>query len=447
MNNAGFGFKITPTSMHNTSKDTLSRIIQHKNPAFAMRKNRKLFDMSLDHETNDTYICRECLGDTFLKKAIIDFAKKPCHSCQKSSNGCITIKIISTMIISIIEEHFEIHGASKTNQEPLTLGQVTAQIIVCSNTEICELIATHLLSDLADEKKTLFSATNKYQQKKRAFDSEEQRHAFFLAEWNIITTKLTHAQRYFNDDVQDFFRSLFTEATDATTETLFETKSTIVKKIDPGLELFRARRMDSPESKKQICENPEKWLGAPPKEAAGHNRMNSAGIPLFYAAKDRRTSIAEVRPSLGDSIAIGKFVTKKTLTFFDFTGFNYPWKHEELSFFENNYTVRANQREFLRYFHDIICQPVRSDGTGYIITQAMAEFLASKHRIKFDGIIYKSVQEQNGINYTIFSEKPRDSEITDKDWQPTFPVAFIGEPAFQTVTSISYECTPEKTIK
>jgi hypothetical protein len=409
-----------------------------------MRKHKKLFDISLAPGTTDNYICLECLGDTFLKKAIINFAKKPCHSCHKSDNACITITLISKMLAPIIEEHFEIHDTSKKSQDLLTLGQVTAKIIVCNNIESCELIAANLLATSTDDKKHLFSAKNKYQQKGYLFESEEERHSSLLAQWSIITTKLTHSQRYFNVDVQNFFRSLFKEATDAKTETIFGTRFTTVKKIEPGFELFRARRMDSPESKHQTCENPARLLGAPPKETAGHNRMNSAGIPLFYASTNRETSIAEVRPSLGDSIAIGKFVTSKSLTFFDFTGFNYPWNHEELSFFENNYTERVNHRELLRYLHDIICQPVRADGAGYIITQAMAEFLASKHEIKFDGIIYKSVQEKNGTNYAIFSDQPCDSEITDKNWQPTFPVTFVGTPAFQTLTTIKYECTPDK---
>jgi len=50
--------------------------------------------------------------------------------------------------------------------------------------------------------------------------------------------------------------------------------------------------------------------------------MNVEFIPVFYAAFAGATAIAELRPGIGDSIAIGRFTTRVPLKVFDFTVFD-----------------------------------------------------------------------------------------------------------------------------
>jgi hypothetical protein len=42
--------------------------------------------------------------------------------------------------------------------------------------------------------------------------------------------------------------------------------------------------------------------------------------------------------------------------------------------------------------------------SDYIITQALAEYLAHVHKQPFDGILFESVQRDNGINIVLFPD-------------------------------------------
>jgi len=404
-----------------------------------MRNRRKSLNKLFGNASDtNTYICIECFDDSFLKTAIQNFNEQKCNICNNNKNPSISAELISKLIKQIIPKYFDTYNKSHTSHESLNLDQVVSKVLGCNDSKFCTLMTSFLLSQTSNGTEHYFSVEKKYYERKLKFETEEEKRVYLIDQWNIIAIKLTHSQRYFNDDAERFFSSIFEEATQAKTNTLFGMKSTIIRQYEAGSELFRARRLDSPADEEKVLHAPSKELGAPPKESAGHNRMNSAGIPLFYAAKDKATSIAEVRPSIGDNIATVKFKTTRELIFFDFRGFNAPWEHARLSYFEDHYEERKNHRALLSYLHRIISQPVRAGGSGYIITQAMAEYLSRKHTIKFDGIIFNSVQEKGGINYVIFSDKSSDLDLLKPNWQPTFPVECIGKPSFHTVDTVKY---------
>jgi hypothetical protein len=50
--------------------------------------------------------------------------------------------------------------------------------------------------------------------------------------------------------------------------------------------------------------------------------MNVDYIPAFYGAFSEATAIAEMRPSIGDQVAIGEFALQKKIKVFDFTIFS-----------------------------------------------------------------------------------------------------------------------------
>jgi RES domain len=72
----------------------------------------------------------------------------------------------------------------------------------------------------------------------------------------------------------------------------------------------------------RLQKNPPAELSAPPKERARAGRMTVEYIPAFYGAFSEDTALAEMRPSIGDQVAVGEFVLQKTLKVFDFTVFS-----------------------------------------------------------------------------------------------------------------------------
>jgi RES domain len=89
-----------------------------------------------------------------------------------------------------------------------------------------------------------------------------------------------------------------------------------------GQVIFRARLMDANLTEDDLRMNGAALLGPPPSARTQGGRMNVEFIPVFYAAFAGATAIAELRPGIGDSIAIGRFTTRVPLKVFDFTAFD-----------------------------------------------------------------------------------------------------------------------------
>ena len=145
-------------------------------------------------------------------------------------------------------------------------------------------------------------------------------------------------------------------------------------------------------------------LGLPPHKSAGAGRMNPAGIPYFYLAKDSETAKAEV--VYVDSIDYGEavFVNTRPLKILDLTNTPNP-----PSFFEPDRYDERHQIYFIDRFKDELTQPVIKDGrehVDYVPTQIVSEYF--KHRFthddkKIDGIMYPSVKHEGGINIAVFA--------------------------------------------
>jgi RES domain len=117
--------------------------------------------------------------------------------------------------------------------------------------------------------------------------------------------------------------------------------------------------------------------------------MNVEFIPVFYAAFARSTAIAELRPGIGDSLAIGRFTTRLPLKVFDFT------------VFDRRAADRMRVHDHVRYdfvtqLQNEISRPVRprERQREYIGTQIVAEYL--KSYFGCDAVIYKSSMQRDG---------------------------------------------------
>jgi hypothetical protein len=117
--------------------------------------------------------------------------------------------------------------------------------------------------------------------------------------------------------------------------------------------------------------------------------MNAAGIPVFYGALAADTAIAEVRPSVGGLVIVGRFSVSRPQRLLDFTRMGAGYSG---SIFDAAYTERATRLRFLKQFHSLIARPVQPDDEplAYLPTQAVAEYVANV--LGFDGMLYASAQ-------------------------------------------------------
>jgi RES domain len=112
-------------------------------------------------------------------------------------------------------------------------------------------------------------------------------------------------------------------------------------------------------------------------------------VPVFYAALARSTAVAELRPGIGDSIAIGRFTTRVPLKVFDFTVFDQRAADRTRLYDHVRY-------DFITQMQDEISRPVRPHERQreYIATQIVAEYL--KSYFGCDAVIYKSSMQRDG---------------------------------------------------
>lgn len=140
-------------------------------------------------------------------------------------------------------------------------------------------------------------------------------------------------------------------------------------------------------------------VGPAPYKYAAHNRMSPAGISYMYACENPHTCISEIKPDVGIKIQLGKFRLTKDLKILDLTLIpNIRVK----SIFDSEYAHNLRWAiDFMKHFTDQISKPLSKEDTylEYIPTQVLAEFIRMKG---FDGIKFKSSQDETGLNYTLF---------------------------------------------
>jgi len=112
--------------------------------------------------------------------------------------------------------------------------------------------------------------------------------------------------------------------------------------------------------------------------------MNVEYIPVFYGAFSEDTAVAEIRPSIGDDVPIGKFVLRRDVKIFDFTAFSRATGDE----WRENYA--HTRYDFIKQMEAEISKRVLlyDKQREYIATQIVAEYL--KEYFYCDAVVYRS---------------------------------------------------------
>jgi len=157
--------------------------------------------------------------------------------------------------------------------------------------------------------------------------------------------------------------------------------------------------------------------------------MNARGISMFYGAINEETAISEVRPPVGSKVVLSKFKVLKELKLLNLSALKNV--SSVGSIFDPNHIHQVERDIFLRKLSTRMSSPVMPDDEpmDYLITQAIADYLAMESKVTFDGIMYPSVQSDKvGINIVLFHKSSRvkpyswklDVELgsyTDEGWE------------------------------
>ena len=172
--------------------------------------------------------------------------------------------------------------------------------------------------------------------------------------------------------------------------------------------LYRARVFQSTKGLDEALKRPRKEVGPPPANLATAGRMNAYGVSVFYGATQEKLAVAEVRPPVGSQVVSGRFDFTRRARLLDMDALRSAYVKG--SVFDGTYIGRCEQAKFLQSLSERISRPVmpNDEPLEYLVTQAIADFLASRSEPELDGIIYRSVQGGgSGRNVVLFHKAAR----------------------------------------
>jgi hypothetical protein len=369
-------------------------------------------------------ICAACVNEAYLHNVVqTTGAKAVCSYCN-NSGITITIEEMAELVEKAFEDHY-----CQTSNEPSSFqsrmlsnwepgdpsfdfepeGQPVAEVIQLA-AGIDDAPAEHI-REIIDEK----TGHHAYLDGGESTFGEEDHYelasandARWQTEWAAFEHSLRTEARYFSRAAAATLGSLFSGIDNLTTLT----GAPFVVKAGPGqsiTELHRARVFQSSKALEAALQQPEKELGPPPSRLASAGRMNARGISVFYGATDPNCALGEVRPPVGSSVLVGKFQINRDLRLLDLAAL--ASVNSIGSVFDPDYIHRREKAAFLSKLTGQLTRAVMPDDEPfeYLVTQAVADFLATEAIPSFDGIVYPSVQSPlpGQFNVVLFHKASR----------------------------------------
>ncbi len=352
------------------------------------------------------YICSICINDEYLKEEIRKTNKYAgkCTFCD-SDEPCMELEELSDQIDQIINDEYEISDETVPKfvgdedspyYEPIgeSIDYVIRKIIDLNDEiidDIVEILRGKYFRDVADGGESFYHDGDN-------IVAKDFYNPLIHDNWLEFCQTIKHHQRFFSSDLNEDLRYFFSFIKEIT---FYRDK--LIKKIPSETELYRARLINNDYEIPEIYNNPTQELGPPPPLICKANRLNPAGIPVFYGAFDRKTAIAEVRPHVGSKVISCIFKTKRELTTLNLHAADNGF--QEISHFHPQYEQIVQQQNFLYFLQSEIRKPILPNETDmeFLPLQVLSEFLATQFDPKIDAIIYGSAQIKGGINIVVLN--------------------------------------------
>ncbi|WP_274923594.1 HEPN-associated N-terminal domain-containing protein [Pseudomonas aeruginosa] len=216
-----------------------------------------------------------------------------------------------------------------------------------------------------------------------------------ISGWSRFCNVVKHKRRFFfqEQDYDPEDRDSYSPLAILHAIAVYSERHHLIKTIRPSTRLYRAR------DDLKHPRYPANEFGPPPYNVCQSNRMNPAGVPMFYASFDRSTAVKEVKQ---ERAALGRFTTTHPLRVLDLT--QLP---PEPGYFADTERDSAMQLSFLNHFAAKIMQPVARDNlvhVEYVPSQIVTEFLRDYlfNGGNLDGVLYGSVASPGRKNVVLF---------------------------------------------
>lgn len=336
----------------------------------------------------DKRICAECVGEVHLRKVIAEAGTaQQCGYCDKPGST-VSMDELAERVDTVIDR-FYLCTTDGDDQWEEPEGY-SLQEVLDGDIGVAEA-AQNDLAELLTERWFDRSSHERVMGEDPHFVERSKFAEPLSREWDAMEESLKYQVRLNNPRVVEVLERVFGHVLDDK----METQQGVVVEVGPDRELnafYRARVYQSLENLETDMKSPEANLGPVPPGQGRAGRMNAQGIPVFYGSLDPRVTIAEVRPPVGSNVVVGRFDVVRPLRLLDLQMLRLIGVSG--SMFDPATYERSVRRDFLKILGSKLASPVmpEQEHESYLITQAIADFLATHEKLNLDGILFPSVQ-------------------------------------------------------
>jgi len=358
-------------------------------------------------------VCAECVVEPYLAGVIT--ASGDVQECDYCGNELPTMSIgeVAERFDVVIDNFFEVTSLSDAvviyGREPT--GDAIADVVEMQLNAAMG-VAEDVLEALADMWSDRSSMESKYDDDPY-FSEKSHLGGAYSVEWRAMVESLRSEARLFNPKTSAVLERVFGSILNDRTRK----GSGVIVDAGPGgprTTLFRARVFQSLEALERALHHPAREIGSPPPGVGRAGRMNAKGISVFYGATTADTAVAEVRPPVGSHVVVGQFTISRPLRLLDLNALADVVPSSGLSYFNPSTKDIVARHDFLRSLCNQLVMPVMPEfeDDGYLITQLVADFLATHAELALDGILFESVQHRGaspepGRNVVLFNKASR----------------------------------------
>jgi hypothetical protein len=348
--------------------------------------------------SSEKRICSECVGDEYLKE-IID-REGETAACEFCPGNKLTISLaeLASRLDAVFEQFYQCTSAG---EDCYTLSGSSLLEVLEEDLEFPE----HVLVPLAEVMGELWyvhDANEHIMGEDPHFVAKEKLDSPLSEDWRRMEESLKYQARLNNPKVLALLERVFGPVIDDRVEGM----DSVIVDLKPGEKqsgFYRARAYETLDKLEHDLASPEANLGPVPEGKGGAGRMNAQGISVFYGSMDPSVAIAEIRPPVGSHVVFGRFDVHRPLRLLDLQALMLVDVRDGSMFDPSIYNERM-RRDFLKTLVRKLTRPVMPElvNQDYLITQAVADFLATHERLKLDGVIFRSTQidpsEQPGVD-------------------------------------------------
>lgn len=360
----------------------------------------------------DKRICGDCVSDDFLKKVI---AQSPTTSdtCDYCDSVAPTIDMygLAEYCDKAIDGFFQVSSECDAvtiydrTPEGDQLQDVLERILGAPDDAIEDMV--ELLSEYWFDRDSM-----EHRYGEDPWFVEKTSFAEPMSDaWSQMEDSLRNQARFINPEASKMLESVFGPILDDRTHQGRD----VVVECGPGCKInkfFRARVFQTYGALEKALSHPERHIGPPPPGVGAAGRMNAKGVSVFYGSTDPEIAESEVRPMVGCHVVIAEFMIVRKLRLLDLEQLGEISLRPTSSPFDPATVAEASRRDFLRILSQKMVMTVMPEleEQSYLITQAIADFLATHPKLNLDGILFPSAQKAmshqqvTGRNVVLFNK-------------------------------------------